>query len=81
MLHLSVLLLLISFNTFSSLRSGFTPWTDKLTWTWIKTLVIYTDMILDILGLVKKHRDMAEETEDDTEQSGDDTFSYQSGGK
>jgi len=38
-------------------------------------------MILDILGLVKKHRDMAEETEDDTEQSGDDTFSYQSGGK
>ena len=32
-IHLGVLLLLISYSMLSSLKSGFIPWTNKLTWT------------------------------------------------
>ena len=45
------------------------------------SFIIHTNTVLEILGLVKKQSDMAEETEDDTEQSGDDSFSHHSDGK
>jgi hypothetical protein len=35
-------------------------------------------MISDILRLVKKQKNMAEETEDDTEQSSNESFSHHS---
>jgi hypothetical protein len=42
------------------------------------SFLIHTYMALEILGLVKTQRDMAEETEDDAGQSGDDLFSHYS---
>ena len=43
--------------------------------------LIYTDTLLDNLGLVKKQTDTMEESEHATEQSSDDSFSHHSGGK
>ena len=34
------------------------------------SLLIHTDMLMKILGLVKKHRDTVEETEDESESDG-----------
>ena len=43
--------------------------------------LIHTNMALEILGLVKKQSDTAEEKEDDAEQTRDDSFSHHSEGK
>ena len=45
------------------------------------SFLIHTDMVLEILGLVKKKTNTAEETKDDTEQSSNDSFSHHSDGK
>ena len=43
--------------------------------------LIYTDTLFDILGLIKTQMDMMKESEHDTEQSSDDSFSHHSDGK
>ena len=42
--------------------------------------LIYTDTLLDILGLVKTQMNTKEESEHDIEQSSDDSFSHHSDG-
>ena len=42
------------------------------------SFLIHTNTFLEILGLVTKQRDTAEETEDDTEQSSNDSLSHNS---
>ena len=43
--------------------------------------LIYTGTLLDVLGLIKKQMDTMEESEHDTEQISNDSFSHRYDGK
>ena len=45
------------------------------------SFLIYTNMFLECLDIIKNNNNLTEETEDDTEQDSDDTRSHQSDGK